>query len=98
MLSLKYVMQELSLNDTYVSHWSFGKCKIRIMRPVLKFGTFFFSPKILSPKILKLKKFALVRPGPKNDISRHELGSAHVKFDRLNQQSNLIVWVDLNRY
>ena len=25
------------------------------MRPVLKFGTFFFSPKILSPKILKLK-------------------------------------------
>ena len=27
------------------------------MRPVLKFGTFFFSPKILSPKILKLKKF-----------------------------------------
>ena len=34
----------------------------------------------------------------KDDISfRHELGSAHVKFDRLNQQSNLIVWVDLNR-
>ena len=32
----------------------------------------------------------------KDDISfRHELGSAHVKFDRLNQQSNLIVWVDL---
>ena len=61
MLSLKYVMQELSLNDIYVSHWSFGKCKIRIMRPVLKFGTFFFSP-----KILKLKKFVLVRPGPKN--------------------------------
>ena len=27
----------------------------------------------------------------KDDISfRHELGSAHVKFDRLNQQSNLI--------
>ena len=26
----------------------------------------------------------------KDDISfRHELGSAHVKFDRLNQQSNL---------
>ena len=35
----------------------------------------------------------------KDDISfRLELGSAHVKFDRLNQQSNLIVWVDLNRY
>ena len=35
----------------------------------------------------------------KDDISfRHELVSAHVKFDRLNQQSNLIVWVDLNRY
>ena len=35
----------------------------------------------------------------KDDISfRHELGSAHVKFDRLDQQSNLIVWVDLNRY
>ena len=35
----------------------------------------------------------------KNDISfRNELGSAHVKFDRLNQQSNLIVWVDLNIY
>ena len=64
MLSLKYVMQELSLNDIYVSHWTFGKCKIRIMRSVLKFGTFFFSPKILWPKILKLKKFALVRPGP----------------------------------
>ena len=64
MLSLKYVMQELSLNDIYVSHWSFGKCKIRIMRPVLKFGTFFFSPKILSPKTLKLEKFALVLPGP----------------------------------
>ena len=47
MLSLKYVMQELSLNERYVSHWSFGKCKIHIMRPVLKFGTFFFSPKIL---------------------------------------------------
>ena len=32
----------------------------------------------------------------KDDISfRLELGSAHVKFDRLNQQSNLIVWVDL---
>ena len=29
---------------------------------------------------------------------RHELGSARVKFDRLNQQSNLIVWVDQNRY
>ena len=29
---------------------------------------------------------------------RHELGSAPVKFDRLNQQSNLIVWVDQNRY
>ena len=30
-----------------------------------------------------------------DDISfRHELGLAHVKFDRLNQQSNLIVWVD----
>ena len=65
MLSLKYVMQELSLNDIYyVSHWSFGKCKICIMQPVLKFGTFFFSPKILLPNILKLKKFALVRPGP----------------------------------
>ena len=35
------------------------------MRPVLKFGTFFFfSQLILSPKILKLKNFALVRPGP----------------------------------
>ena len=35
----------------------------------------------------------------KGDISlRLELGSAHVKFDRLNQQSNSIVWVDLNRY
>ena len=28
----------------------------------------------------------------KDDICfRHELGSAHVKFDRLNQKSNLIV-------
>ena len=35
----------------------------------------------------------------KDDISfRRELGSAHVKFDRLNQKSNLVVWVDLNRY
>ena len=35
----------------------------------------------------------------KDDISfRLELGSAHVKFDRLNQRPNLIVWVDLNRY
>ena len=35
----------------------------------------------------------------KDDISfRHELGSAHVKFDPLNQKSNLVVWVDLNRY
>ena len=35
----------------------------------------------------------------KDDISfDHVLGSAHVKFERLNQQSNLIVWVDLNRY
>ena len=35
----------------------------------------------------------------KDDISfRFELGSAHVKFDCLNQQSNLIVWVDLNGY
>ena len=35
----------------------------------------------------------------KDNISfRHEQGSAHVKFDRLNQQSNLIVWVDLNRH
>ena len=48
MLSLKYVMQELSLNDTYVSHWSFEKCKIRIMRPVLKFGTFFFSKNFIA--------------------------------------------------
>ena len=70
MLSLKYVMQELSLNDIYVSHWSFGKCKIRIMRLLLKFGTFFFSLKILSRKILKLKKFALVRPGPNTDYTR----------------------------
>ena len=31
----------------------------------------------------------------KDDVSfRYKLGSAHVKFDRLNQQSNLIVWVD----
>ena len=52
MLSLKYAMQELYLNDIYVSHWSFEKCKFRIMRPVLKFATFFFSLKILSPKIL----------------------------------------------
>ena len=29
---------------------------------------------------------------------RHELGSARVKFHRLNQQSNLIVWVEQNRY
>ena len=41
MLSLKCVMQEFSLYDIYVSHWSFGKCKYRIMLPVLKFGTFF---------------------------------------------------------
>ena len=35
----------------------------------------------------------------KDDISfRLELGSAHVKLDRLNQRPNLIVWVDLNRY
>ena len=35
----------------------------------------------------------------KDDISFcHELGSAHVKYDRLNQQSNLIVWVELSRY
>ena len=35
----------------------------------------------------------------KDDISfRHELGSARVKFDRLNQLSNLLLWVDLNRY
>ena len=35
----------------------------------------------------------------KDDISfRLESGSAHVKFDRLNQQRKLIVWVDLNRY
>ena len=63
MLSLKYIMQELSLNDMYVSRWSFGKCKLRRMRPVLNIGTFSFSPKILSPKILRFKKFALVRPG-----------------------------------
>ena len=35
----------------------------------------------------------------KDDICfRRELGLAHVKFDHLNQQLNLIVWVDLNRY
>ena len=35
----------------------------------------------------------------KDGISfRHELGSALIKFDRLNQQSNLIICVDLNRY
>ena len=35
----------------------------------------------------------------KDDISfLHELGSAHVKFDRLNQEPNLKVWVDLNSY
>ena len=35
----------------------------------------------------------------KDDICfRCELGLAHVKFDRLNQQSKLIVWVNLNRY
>ena len=43
MLSLKYVIEKLSLNGIYVSHWSFGKCNFRIMRPVLKFGTLFFS-------------------------------------------------------
>ena len=43
MLSLKYVIQELSLNGIYVSHWSFGKSNFRIMRPVLQFGTLFFS-------------------------------------------------------
>ena len=35
----------------------------------------------------------------KDDIRfRRELGLAHVKFDHLNQQLNLIVWVDLNMY
>ena len=58
MLSLKYVIQELSLNGIYVSHWSFGKCNFRIMRPVLKFGTFFFSPKILSPKVKNIRSSA----------------------------------------
>ena len=43
MLSLKYVIQELCLNGIYVSHWSFGKCNFRIMRPVLKFRPLFFS-------------------------------------------------------
>ena len=57
MLSLKYVMQELSLNDIYyVSHWSFGKCKIFIMQPVLKFGTFFFSSKNFIAKNFEVKK------------------------------------------
>ena len=27
-----------------------------------------------------------------------KLGSAHVKVRRLNQRSNLIIWVDPNRY
>ena len=35
----------------------------------------------------------------KDDICfRRKLGLTHVKFDHLNQQLNLIVWVDLNRY
>ena len=31
-------------------------------------------------------------------ILGHELGSANEKVRRMNQQSNLIVWVDPNRY
>ena len=50
------------------------------------------------PGLVNYTFFSLL-PYSKDGISfRHELGSAHVKFDRLNQQSNLIVWVDLIRY
>ena len=36
-------------------HWSFGKCKIRVMPPVLKFGTFFFSSKNFIAKNFEVK-------------------------------------------
>ena len=61
MLSLKYVIQELSLNGIYVSHWSFGKCNFRMMRPCVKIWNLFFLQKFYRQK---LKIFALVRPGP----------------------------------
>ena len=51
------------------------------------------------PGLVNFIFFSLYFPvlSSRDNISfRHESGSAHVKFDRLNQQSNLIVWVDLS--
>ena len=52
------------------------------------------------PGLVNFTFFSVYFPilSSKDDISfLLELGSGHVKFDRLNQQSKLIVWVDLNR-